>query len=287
MRTILVTLLLVFWATLTAAESWTIIRTANDVRFTSDGKTWNTAKPGMALPETVWVRTGPASRVILAQGETRIIYRPDTLARIADQSDTRTTKVHQRRGSIQYDVEPREQRSMSIVTPHLAAVVKGTVFDVNVEARGSNVEVERGSVGVSADGESVDIGGGQAASVSSNSSSISVGAIGSPETSIGSSASSSSSSTSSRSASGGSSSPSKDGDSDHGADDASGESPGNAGPGEADGSSASSDDGSDQGSNGSSGGTGGGTPEASDNTGGGDSDSGDSGSDEGPEGHDR
>ncbi len=51
-------------------------------------------------------------------------------------------------------------------TPFLAAVVKGTVFAVNTDAKPSTVAVTRGKVGVqSANGSHGDIGVGQTATV--------------------------------------------------------------------------------------------------------------------------
>ncbi len=121
---------------------------------------------GDAVPNAYWVRTGPRARVLLAKGTERIMYRENTLAAISVSQPTgQKTKVMQRRGSILLSVEKRRRQHTSVVTPHLAAVVKGTVFEVTVRQSASQVRVDRGLVEVSDGDRSIDLPAGRAATV--------------------------------------------------------------------------------------------------------------------------
>lgn len=77
------------------------------------------------------------------------------------------TTVFQRAGDILFEIDRRNVRHFAVKTPNLAAVVKGTQFQVSVRPSQSVVIVNRGSVEVSglAIGEAVDLAAGQRAGV--------------------------------------------------------------------------------------------------------------------------
>jgi hypothetical protein len=77
-----------------------------------------------------------------------------------------TTRVLQRVGRIEFQVEKRDVRYFSVETPSLVAAVKGTRFTVVVGAGRSDVGVSGGLVGVTdlATGQSADVAAGQRAS---------------------------------------------------------------------------------------------------------------------------
>ena len=157
------------------ASEWVVERATKNVSVSADGTAWRDVTAGDAIPNAVWVRTGPRSRVILATGSERIMYRENTLAAISVSQPTgKKTKVTQKRGSILLSVKKRRTQHTSVVTPHLAAVVKGTVFEVTVGRTQSRVHVDQGPVEVSDGGRSVDVPKGQAARVGTTSSAIEV-----------------------------------------------------------------------------------------------------------------
>ncbi|WP_299508638.1 hypothetical protein, partial [uncultured Roseobacter sp.] len=114
-----------------AAEGWELQRADGNVRISVDGKTWSRAKDGTTLSSGTWIRTGPRSRAILGRGVERIIYRANTLAAVSVSQPTgQTTQVTHQRGSVFLSVVTKQRKRTSVVTPHLAAVIKGTVLEV-------------------------------------------------------------------------------------------------------------------------------------------------------------
>jgi FecR protein len=67
----------------------------------------------------------------------------------AEQNDGLSTTIMQQAGSILLEVEKRNVKHFAVETPYLAAVVKGTQFNVTVKAASTSVEVHRGQVEVS------------------------------------------------------------------------------------------------------------------------------------------
>ena len=134
------------------AEGWSIHRVDNGVSVSVDGKNWQLVRPGQAVADQSWIKTGPRGRVILARGNERIVYRANTLAAISmsGKSDEKTL-LTQRTGSILLSVQKRRRAHTSVVTPHLAAVVKGTVFEVTVDSAESEVRVDQGVVEIEAE----------------------------------------------------------------------------------------------------------------------------------------
>ena len=90
----------------------------------------------------------------------------------SSQTKGRKTYIQQKYGSLLLDVETRRRKHVTVRTPLLVAVVKGTRFEVKVGRKNATVSVKRGVVGVRSNngGRSVDITSGQKADVSSTSS---------------------------------------------------------------------------------------------------------------------
>jgi len=84
-----------------------------------------------------------------------------------DNRDGMTTTIMERAGSVLVKAEKRKVNHFEVVTPYLAAVVKGTRFRVSAEQGGSNVEVIEGQVDVSGfrSGEQILLLPGQTAQV--------------------------------------------------------------------------------------------------------------------------
>ena len=158
-----------------SAAEWLVERATKNVSVSENGSSWRPVKVGEAIPNAYWVRTGPRARILLSKGSERIMYRENTLAAISvSQPKGQKTKVTQRRGSILLAVNKRRTQHTSVVTPHLAAVVKGTVFEVTVGSAQSNVRVDQGKVEVSDGDQSVDVSAGQEATVNPKAANIGV-----------------------------------------------------------------------------------------------------------------
>ena len=154
---------------------------------------WNSAKPGALLNNRAQVRTGPDAEVIVSNGHDTLTLAPNsTLELPAPDAERGLTQVVQTRGTINYDIESRllpgtkEDRPslkkvlfstqrlrgrFEVVTPFLIVGVKGTNFNVDVDANGASVEVSEGVVEVDTpdEGGSATIVAGQTASVATQS----------------------------------------------------------------------------------------------------------------------
>jgi hypothetical protein len=156
------------------ASQWVASKVAHSVHYTVDKKTWIPVKRGMKMPKRSWIQTGKRGRLILRRGKEMIMYRQNTLAYLrSSQTNGRKTFIQQQFGSLLLDVETRKRKHVTVKTPLLAAVVKGTRFEVTVGEKGTTVAVRRGTVGVISNksGKSVDINSGQSAAVSPTTSS--------------------------------------------------------------------------------------------------------------------
>ena len=161
-------------SSVTAAE-WIVERTTNNVTVSEDGKSWRAVSKGTVIPNAHWVRTGSRARVLLSRGTERILYRANTLAAISvSLPKGQKTRVTQKSGSVLLAVKKRKRQHTTVVTPHLAAVVKGTVFEVSVSKSKSEVRVDRGLVAVSNGDETVDVSKGKKAAAGRNVSGVSV-----------------------------------------------------------------------------------------------------------------
>jgi hypothetical protein len=116
------------------------------------------------------VRTGENGMLLLRRGDETMLLSPNAVVEIPkDNKDGMSTTIFERAGSILLEVEKRKVNHFEVVTPYLAAVVKGTNFRVSVDDLGSRVEVLRGQVDVSdfPSGEQVLLLPGQTAAVAS------------------------------------------------------------------------------------------------------------------------
>jgi FecR protein len=128
---------------------WRVTKTSGEVWLTSSNVqpvalAGNTiVKPGDT------VRTGPNGRVLLTRGaETMLISANSIVGLPAEKRDGLSTTISQQAGSILLDVEKRNVQHFEVVTPYLAAVVKGTQFRVTIGRNNSQVDVLRGQVEV-------------------------------------------------------------------------------------------------------------------------------------------
>ena len=78
-----------------------------------------------------------------------MLISPNSIIGIpAEQKNELATTIIQQAGSVLFEVEKRNVKHFEVETPYLAAVVKGTQFNVSVTKHGANVGVRRGQVEV-------------------------------------------------------------------------------------------------------------------------------------------
>ena len=119
------------------------------------GTTVQPLRRGLRLQPGDAVMTGRNGRVSLARGREFIVLAP--LSRIviptAAQREGGLIQIIQELGRATFNIERRSTPHFGVRTPHLAAIVRGTVFTVRMDDVGCHVAVNEGRVEVkSADG---------------------------------------------------------------------------------------------------------------------------------------
>lgn len=150
------------------ATEWTVTRVMQPAKYTVDGKNWGIVENGMTVPNLAWINTGPGGRVMLKRDKDVMMIRPYTLVTAFKTDSTGLyTEVRQPFGSVTIDVEKRNYDQMTVNTPFMAAVVKGTKFTVSADRRASSLSVSRGRVEVTdrMTGERASVGAGGRADI--------------------------------------------------------------------------------------------------------------------------
>jgi ferric-dicitrate binding protein FerR (iron transport regulator) len=144
------------------AAEWWIERMSGNVQI-HDGESWVALDQDRDLNagDSIW--TGRNGRILLMNDQGSVLLAPKSLVKIPAQALPNSFSVlFQTHGTVSADVDKRRTRHFSIQTPYLAAVVKGTQFDVEVEKKQTRVAVSEGLVGVVDidTGETVDVPAG-------------------------------------------------------------------------------------------------------------------------------
>jgi hypothetical protein len=114
------------------------------------------------------VVTGPDGSAVLTHGEDVVRMAPKSKLALTETSGIGgLTRLAHTMGKILVDVEKRPGWEFQVETPYLTGTVKGTSFTVTVDARGAQVDVHHGIVGVADRGgrSGADLGAGQSGRV--------------------------------------------------------------------------------------------------------------------------
>lgn len=151
-----------------AAADWVVSKVNQPAHYSTNNQTWHDLSIGAAIPTQSWIRTGERGMLLLGRDAESILLKPGTLVRIEAEFDGRAgTSLSQRSGAILLDIETRDEPHTRVRTPFLAAVVKGTKFEVRVGKWDAELDVQRGVVEVThiRRGERIELGAGQSARV--------------------------------------------------------------------------------------------------------------------------
>jgi hypothetical protein len=144
--------LLLLWSqpALAQAPAWIVGDAGGAANLHRDGNV-QPLRRGLRLQPGDMVATGPNGRASLARGREFIVVSPNTRLTIpaAAQQDGGLTQIIQHIGRAMFNIERRATPHFGVRTPHLAALVRGTVFTVTVDDRGCRVAVTEGRVEVS------------------------------------------------------------------------------------------------------------------------------------------
>jgi FecR protein len=149
------------------AQDWVVGKVSGKAWMSANGAAPTLLAPGMAVSQGSTVSTGPDGRALLVHGQDMVTVGPKSALSVQAGAGAQRTTVLQRSGRITVDVETQNAPHFTVETPFMAAVVKGTRFDVQVSRQGANVDVQRGRVQVAdfVTGQTADITPGQRASV--------------------------------------------------------------------------------------------------------------------------
>ncbi len=147
-----------------AAAEWQIVRMSGDVRIFSGNVTWVSLKPDRQLNPGDAIWTGHNGRVMLSSADGRVLLNPRSLVKIPSQRlPGNYTVLFQSMGTVEADVEKRNERHFSIRSPYLAAVVKGTKFSIEIDDEKTRLSVTEGVVEATDNqtGQSLNVSAGQ------------------------------------------------------------------------------------------------------------------------------
>jgi hypothetical protein len=118
------------------------------------------------VPDDRRIKTTNNGHVTLVRGNETLELGPSTQIRIIDEGGARPyTTMLQSWGTVAVEAEVREVEHFAVQNQYLAAVVKGTRFEVSAKSSGASVDVERGRVSVGDSETSTVVTAGQRASV--------------------------------------------------------------------------------------------------------------------------
>lgn len=126
---------------------WIVNRLSGDAFLTNSAGQQAALSEGAILNPGNIIRTGQYGRVLLVRGQETILIASNSAIGIStDVTKGISTTINQWAGSILLAVEKRNEKHFEVITPYLAAVVKGTRFRVTVNKDDTSVEVLRGQV---------------------------------------------------------------------------------------------------------------------------------------------
>jgi len=131
------------------AAVWHVSKSSGEVWMTISGAQPASLTDAALLKPGDTIRTGPTGRVLLTRNQETILISPNSVVGLpSEQKDGLSTTILQQAGSVLVRAEKRNVKHFQVETPYLAAVVKGTEFQVSLNRRGADVKVFGGQVQV-------------------------------------------------------------------------------------------------------------------------------------------
>lgn len=128
---------------------WKISESSGEVFIDADGLTRPAAR-GVSLKAGDAVYTRSKGRAVIVRGGEYVVISPNSRIRLTKPEESGAiTQIFQTIGSALFRIEKKATPHFGVKTPYLAAVVKGTTFNVTVTQAGATVQVTEGRVEVS------------------------------------------------------------------------------------------------------------------------------------------
>jgi hypothetical protein len=152
------------------ATEWQVARSTGDVWIVSPSTQPVSLSAQVVVRSGDKIQTGPTGRILLVRGTESILIAPNSVVSLPKDKGSQATTILHQAGSIARDLEKKEIDHFEVETPFLAAVVKGTRFEVSINRYGADVRVLDRKVSVSDHhtGQFALVSAGQLASVSAS-----------------------------------------------------------------------------------------------------------------------
>lgn len=131
----------------TDPAAWRVVQSIGEVSVSGPQLNLTKPKPGTVLPPSATIITGNNGRAILTRQSQQIVVQPNSRLELSPDSGDRTV-MRQLGGVISFRVDRRNVPHFEVTTPFLAAIVKGTKFEVSVHDDHADVNVSEGKVEV-------------------------------------------------------------------------------------------------------------------------------------------
>jgi hypothetical protein len=130
------------------SSSWTVSESQGEVSILKDGIT-KVAVKGIKLSAGESIKTGANGRAVITRGKQYVVVSRNSHIKVAPQkTKSLLTQFIQYFGNAMFKVDKRKDQHFAVETPYMAAVVKGTTFNVSVSPEGATVQVTEGAVEV-------------------------------------------------------------------------------------------------------------------------------------------
>lgn len=127
---------------------WKVTESQGNVSIIHQGAA-KIAVKGAALSAGDSIKTGANGRAVITRGEQYVVVSRNSHIKVAPQkTKSLLTQFVQYFGNALFKVDKRKDQHFAVETPYMAAVVKGTTFNVSVGAEGATVQVTEGAVEV-------------------------------------------------------------------------------------------------------------------------------------------
>jgi len=141
------------WLSPALAEDFTVTATSGKVTVIEHGRP-APLSIGAKLSPPVEIRTGADGAVDVRQLGSLLHIGPNSTIALPEASaaGTAVDKIKQSAGYVLYNIKSRKEHPLSVETPYLVSVVKGTVFTIAVEEHAATVALMEGALDISAPG---------------------------------------------------------------------------------------------------------------------------------------
>ncbi len=130
------------------SSSWTVSESQGEVSILKDGIS-KVAVKGIKLSAGESIKTGANGRAVITRGKQYVVVSRNSHIKVAPQkTKSLLTQFIQYFGNAMFKVDKRKDQHFAVETPYMAAVVKGTTFNVSVSPEGATVQVTEGAVEV-------------------------------------------------------------------------------------------------------------------------------------------